>query len=63
VHNLVLSHARELSAALGEASYEVPERSLGFWVNSRRSQEFPGHTYVPWKFPMNVRTKSSKLWT
>jgi hypothetical protein len=25
--------------------------SPGFWVHARRSQEFPGCTYVPWKFP------------
>jgi hypothetical protein len=31
-----------------------------FWVHARRSQEFPGHTYVPWKFPTNVHTKSSE---
>jgi hypothetical protein len=36
--------------------------SPGFWVQERRSQEFPGRTYVPWKFPMNVRTRSSHLW-
>jgi hypothetical protein len=28
-------------------------------VHARRSQEFPGRTYVPWKFPTKVRTKSS----
>jgi hypothetical protein len=31
-------------------------------VHARKSQEFPGRTYVPWKFPTNVRTKSSQLW-
>jgi hypothetical protein len=31
-------------------------------VHARRSQEFSGRTYVPWKFPMKVRTKSSQLW-
>jgi hypothetical protein len=36
--------------------------SLGFWVQERKSQEFPGRTYVPWKLPTNVRTKSSQLW-
>jgi hypothetical protein len=36
--------------------------SLGFWVHALRSQEFPGHTYVPWKFPTKVRTRSSQLW-
>jgi hypothetical protein len=35
--------------------------SLGFWVHARRSQKFPGRTYIPWKFPMKVRTKSSQL--
>jgi hypothetical protein len=36
--------------------------SSGFWVHARRSQEFLGRTYVPWKFPMNVCTRSSQLW-
>jgi hypothetical protein len=36
--------------------------SQSFWVHARRSQEFPGHTYVPWKFPTNVRTRSSQMW-
>jgi hypothetical protein len=46
VHDLGLSYARELGTALGEASYEVPKRPSGFWVHARRSQEFPGRTYV-----------------
>jgi hypothetical protein len=29
VHDLELSHARELSTTLGEASYEVPKRLTG----------------------------------
>jgi hypothetical protein len=33
-----------------------------FWMHARRFQEFPGHMYVPWKFPTNVRTKLSQLW-
>jgi hypothetical protein len=33
-----------------------------FWVHARRSQEFPGCTYVPWKFPTKVQTRSSQLW-
>jgi hypothetical protein len=36
--------------------------SPGFWVQERKSQEFSGRTYVPWKLPTNVRTKSSQLW-
>jgi hypothetical protein len=36
--------------------------SPGFWVHARRSQEFPGRTYVPWKFPTKVQTRSSQLW-
>jgi hypothetical protein len=36
--------------------------SSGFWVHARRSQEFPGCTYVPRKFPTKVRTRSSQLW-
>jgi hypothetical protein len=31
-------------------------------VQERKSQEFPGRTYVPWKLPTNVRTKSLQLW-
>jgi hypothetical protein len=61
VHNLGLSHAQELGTALGEASYEARSDSPGFWVHAHRSKEFPGHTYVPWKFPMNARIKSSQL--
>jgi hypothetical protein len=30
-------------------------------VHARRSQEFPGRTYVPWMFPTNAWTKSSQL--
>jgi hypothetical protein len=36
--------------------------SPGFWVHTRKSQEFSGCMYVPWMFPTNVRTRSSKLW-
>jgi hypothetical protein len=36
--------------------------SPGFCVHARRSQEFPRCTYVPWKLPTNVHTKSSQLW-
>jgi hypothetical protein len=36
--------------------------SSGFLVHACRSQEFPGCTYVPSKFPTNVQTKSSQLW-
>jgi hypothetical protein len=36
--------------------------SPDLWVHARRSQEFPGHTYVLWKFPTNVQTMSSQLW-
>jgi hypothetical protein len=32
--------------------------SPGFWVHACRSQEFPRCTYVPRKFPTNVRTRS-----
>jgi hypothetical protein len=28
----------------------------------RKFQEFLQRTYVPWKFPTKVRTKSSQLW-
>jgi hypothetical protein len=34
----------------------------GFWVHARRSHEFPGRKYLPWKFPTKVQTKSSQLW-
>jgi hypothetical protein len=62
VHDLGLSIAREVSTALGEAPYEVPERFAGLLGDARKSQEFPGCMYVPWKFPTNVQTKLSQLW-
>jgi hypothetical protein len=61
VHDLGLGHARELRAALGEASYEVPERLVGLLGARAQIQEFPRRTYVPWKFPTEVRTRSSQL--
>src|SRR6185312_5791567 len=36
--------------------------SLGFWRHPLRSQEFPGRTYVPWKLPTKIWTKSAQLW-
>ena len=36
--------------------------SFGFWRQLLRSQEFPGRTYVPWKFPTKTFTKSRQLW-
>jgi hypothetical protein len=36
--------------------------SPSYCVHARRSQEFPGRTYVPWKFPTNMLTNSSQLW-
>jgi hypothetical protein len=35
--------------------------SPGYWQQLRRSQEFPRHTYVPWKFPAKALTRSSLL--
>jgi hypothetical protein len=35
--------------------------SPGCWWQLRRSQEFPGCTYVPWKFPAKALTRSSQL--
>ena len=32
--------------------------SSGFWRQLLRSQEFLGHTYVPWKFLTKIQTKS-----
>jgi hypothetical protein len=56
-------------ATLGRSVQRLEKRrmksrsdSLGFWVQERKSQEFPGRTYVPWKLLTNVRTKSSQLW-
>jgi hypothetical protein len=56
-------------ATLGSSVQRLEKRriksrsgSLGFWVHAHRSQEFPGRTYVPWKFPTKVRTRSSQLW-
>ena len=36
--------------------------SFGFWRQLLRSQEFPGRTYVPWKFPTKTFTKSRQSW-
>jgi hypothetical protein len=35
--------------------------SPGCWRQLRRSQEFPGRTYVPWKLPTKDLTRSSQL--
>jgi hypothetical protein len=35
--------------------------SPGCWRQLRRSHEFPGRTYVPWKFPVKALTRSSQL--
>jgi hypothetical protein len=34
--------------------------SPGCWQQLRRSHEFPGRTYVPWKFPAKDLTRSSQ---
>jgi hypothetical protein len=34
--------------------------SLGYWRQLWRSHEFPGRTYVPWKFPAKALTRSSQ---
>jgi hypothetical protein len=34
--------------------------SPGYWRQLRRSHEFPGRTYVPWKFPAKALTRSSQ---
>jgi hypothetical protein len=34
--------------------------SPGCWRQLRRSHEFPGRTYVPWKFPAKALTRSSQ---
>jgi hypothetical protein len=56
-------------ATLGSSVRRLEKRRMksrsdspGFWVHASRSQEFPGRTYVPWKFPTKVRTRSSQLW-
>ena len=36
--------------------------SSSLWRQLLRSQEFPGHTYVSWKFPTKTFTKSRQLW-
>jgi hypothetical protein len=61
VHDLGLGHAPELRAALGKRRMKSRSDLPGFWVHTRRSHEFPGRTYVPWKFPTKVRTRSSQL--
>jgi hypothetical protein len=62
MHDLRLGYAWELSTALGDRRMKSQSDSPGFWVHARRSQEFPGRTYVPWKFHTNVRIRSSQLW-
>jgi hypothetical protein len=55
VHDFGLSHARELSAALGELSYEVRERFARLLGTRPQIPGVPrAHTYIPWKFTMNV---------
>jgi hypothetical protein len=56
-------------AMLGSSVQRLEKRHMksrsdspGFWVHARRSQEFPGRTYVPWKVPTKVRTRPSQLW-
>jgi hypothetical protein len=53
-------------ATLGSSVQRLEKRRMKsrsdsprFWVHARRSQEFPGRSYVPWKFPTKVRTRSS----
>jgi hypothetical protein len=53
-------------ATLGSSVQRLEKRrmkswsdSSGFRVHAHRSQEFLGRTYVPWKFPTKVRTRSS----
>ena len=36
--------------------------SSGFYRQLLRSQEFPGCTYVPWKFLTKIITRSAQLW-
>ena len=36
--------------------------SSGFCRQLLRSQEFPGRTYVPWKFPTKILTRSAQSW-
>ena len=36
--------------------------SSSFWRQLLRSQEFPGRTYVPWKFQTKTLTKSHQSW-
>jgi hypothetical protein len=62
MYDLGLSHARELGIQhLEKRRMMSRSDSPGFWVHARRSQEFPRCTYMPWKFPTNVLTRSSQL--
>jgi len=36
--------------------------SSGFYRQLLRSEEFLGRTYVPWKFPMKILTRSAQSW-
>jgi hypothetical protein len=56
-------------ATLGSSVQRLEKRRMkfrsdspGFCVQERKSHEFPGCTYVPWKLPTNMRTRSSQLW-
>jgi hypothetical protein len=62
VHDLGLGTLESSVQRLEKRYMKSRSDSLGFWVHLRKSQEFPRCTYVPWKFPTKVRTKSSQLW-
>ena len=56
------------SPTLGNSVHCLEKRRMksqrdlpSFWQQLLRSQEFPGRTYVPWKFPTKTLTKSRQL--
>jgi hypothetical protein len=62
VHDLGLGTLGSSVQRLEKRRMKSRSDSPGFSVHTPRSQEFPGRTYVPWKFPTKVRTRLSQLW-
>ena len=61
VDDLDVGDAGELSALLGEAPHVVVQGLVGLLSAPFEVQEFPGRTYVPWKLPTKIWTKSAQL--
>jgi len=50
----------ELGALLRESPDEISERLIRLLPTAPVSQEFLGRTYVAWKFPTNILTRSAQ---